>query len=64
MRKNGNVSFDDSFSNQYWNGEYIGNLSTTHLKRVYKYCLLYGEVNKAIEIKKELEMRGVFDVRR
>ena len=59
MRKNGKMGFDDSFAEQYWNGEHFSNLKNSHLKRAYNYCLLYGEYNKAIEIKKELERRGI-----
>ncbi len=58
MRKNGKVSFDDSFAENLWNGEYIKNLKTTHLKRIYTHCLIYGEIDKALEIKRELETRG------
>ena len=53
------MGFDDSFAEQYWNGEHFSNLKNSHLKRAYNYCLLYGEYNKAIEIKKELERRGI-----
>ncbi len=58
MRKNGSTKFDDSFAKGFWNGEYLGNLNTPHLKRIYHYCLDFGEEEKAKEIKQELIKRG------
>lgn len=58
MRKNGNTRFDDNYSKGLWNGEHIGNLTSPHLRRIYHYCLDYGEEEKAKEIKQELIKRG------
>ncbi len=60
MRYNGSFLFDGCFTRGMWNGDCIASLGTKHLKRIYKYCVEYGEVKKAEEIQEELIKRKVF----